>query len=486
MEVKMKRIILAAVFGLVMVISLYAQQAIKEQLFGDIENLIKKAKAEEVNVLSPSTFDKGFEKYQDALDDFNKGGNLDKIRSKISEAEKYIKKAFEFADLAKLSFGQAIKSRHDALAANADKLATKLWKKAEDKFRDAMEEMEDNDLKSAKEKAGDAEKLYREAELMAIENNLLNPVRVLLKKAKKMDAHKYAPWTYKRAKLYIDSTIIDLQANRYEKVKSKYYASMAMYEASHAIYLTKIIKKLRKRDNAIEEALLMGEAPLKEIANKLSAKVRFDNGLSEPLQIINKRLDSLFAEQSNCLQTLKLKENIIADLNQQIKTMKARLGKYTAKEEKLQKTIALKEEQEAKIKKIARTITPKEGRVLIEGDHVLLRLYGLSFPSGTAIIKPENFGLLKKVQDAIREFNNCKVIVEGHTDSRGSSEINQKLSQERANAVMEYLIANMGIPRDRIQAKGYGESRPVATNKTPEGRAKNRRIDIVIIPEWAE
>ncbi len=481
----MKKLIFTVTLSFVLVVSLFAQQAIRGQLFGKIEDMIKKAKSENVNILSPSTFDKGYEKYQEALANFKKGGNLEKIRSQITEAQNYFKKAFEFADLAKLSFGQAIASRNDALSANADKLANKLWKKAEEKFRDAMEEMEDNDLKSAKEKAGDAEKIYREAELIAIENHLLNPARALLKKAKKEKAHKYAPRTYKLAQLYIDSTIIDLQSNRYEKIKSKYYSEMAKYEASHAAYLASVVKKLRKKDNALEASILIGEKPLEEIANRLSIKVKFDKGFSIPLRLINEKLDSIFIYQSDCTHELKLKENKIAELNNQIKTMETRLGKYTAKEEKLQQKIALKEEQEAKIKKIAKTISPNEGKVLIEGDHVLLRLYGLSFPSGTAIIKPKNFALLKKVQDAIREFNNCKVIVEGHTDSRGNSEINKKLSQERANAVMEYLIANMDIPKNRITAKGYGETRPVATNKTEEGRAKNRRIDIVIIPEWA-
>ena len=74
------------------------------------------------------------------------------------------------------------------------------------------------------------------------------------------------------------------------------------------------------------------------------------------------------------------------------------------------------------------------------------------------------------------------IIIEGHTDAFGSDELNMRLSKERAEAVMQYLIANMNLGVSRIQAVGHGENRPIASNKTPGGRAKNRRIDVVIQP----
>ncbi len=79
-------------------------------------------------------------------------------------------------------------------------------------------------------------------------------------------------------------------------------------------------------------------------------------------------------------------------------------------------------------------------------------------------------------------FPESRVRVEGHTDSHGTDAANLKLSSERAQAVRQYLVANMGMDISRIEAVGYGESRPVATNETAEGRARNRRIDVVITP----
>jgi outer membrane protein OmpA-like peptidoglycan-associated protein len=129
---------------------------------------------------------------------------------------------------------------------------------------------------------------------------------------------------------------------------------------------------------------------------------------------------------------------------------------------------------------------PDEAQVFTQGQNVLVRPIGLVFPSGSAQIETRYFALLRKVQDAIRVFPNSLVVVEGHTDSFGSDETNLKLSQERANAVRAYLLANMtNLSAADVQPVGFGESRPVANNETVEGRAKNRRIDLLIRPKPA-
>jgi outer membrane protein OmpA-like peptidoglycan-associated protein len=96
---------------------------------------------------------------------------------------------------------------------------------------------------------------------------------------------------------------------------------------------------------------------------------------------------------------------------------------------------------------------------------------------------PENYQLLSKVQRAINEFENSSVVIEGHTDSTGSKEINSTLSQSRADAVKDYLVANKTLPAGKVVARGYGSEKPLAaSNATPEGRAANRRIDVIVTP----
>src|SRR6059036_2623110 len=78
-----------------------------------------------------------------------------------------------------------------------------------------------------------------------------------------------------------------------------------------------------------------------------------------------------------------------------------------------------------------------------------------------------------------KEHPNLRALVEGHTDSIGSDAYNQRLSERRANAVGDYMIAR-GIEAQRITTKGWGESKPIASNKTKEGRAQNRRVEITV------
>jgi OOP family OmpA-OmpF porin len=96
---------------------------------------------------------------------------------------------------------------------------------------------------------------------------------------------------------------------------------------------------------------------------------------------------------------------------------------------------------------------------------------------------------LKKAIDFLWKYPNSKVKLEGHTDSKGTEEYNQKLSERRAEAVKQYLIKEGAVEKTMISATGYGELRPIAPNKTkngkdnPEGRAENRRVEVLIMSE---
>ena len=106
----------------------------------------------------------------------------------------------------------------------------------------------------------------------------------------------------------------------------------------------------------------------------------------------------------------------------------------------------------------------------------------MSFSVGQAVIVADNYPLLSKVQRAIALFGQPLAVIEGHTDSTGSAAANLGLSQKRAEAVRAYLIANGTLPKEKIEATGFGSERPLASDQTAEGRAINRRIDIVLIP----
>jgi outer membrane protein OmpA-like peptidoglycan-associated protein len=103
------------------------------------------------------------------------------------------------------------------------------------------------------------------------------------------------------------------------------------------------------------------------------------------------------------------------------------------------------------------------------------------FASGKTTLLPGAQEKLGLVAEALKDQEGRRIVVEGHTDSQGSDASNQELSRGRAQAVRDFLVSH-GIPNDRIRAEALGPSRPVADNKTPEGRANNRRVEIVVQP----
>jgi len=101
----------------------------------------------------------------------------------------------------------------------------------------------------------------------------------------------------------------------------------------------------------------------------------------------------------------------------------------------------------------------------------------VQFDTNKSDIKPRYHDELKKLADFLREFPKARGVIEGHTDSVGDKASNMKLSQRRADSVRSYLIKNFGIAPERLEAKGYGPTKPRASNKTAEGKAQNRRIE---------
>ncbi|MDR2141025.1 MAG: OmpA family protein [Deltaproteobacteria bacterium] len=100
----------------------------------------------------------------------------------------------------------------------------------------------------------------------------------------------------------------------------------------------------------------------------------------------------------------------------------------------------------------------------------------INFDFDKAVIKPEYYSEVQKVADFLNSHPLSTTVVEGHTDDRGSEEYNERLSQRRADAVKESLLTRFNIDPSRVQAVGYGESRPIADNSTAAGRAENRRV----------
>lgn len=124
---------------------------------------------------------------------------------------------------------------------------------------------------------------------------------------------------------------------------------------------------------------------------------------------------------------------------------------------------------------------PAPARVVVTKQKLELK-DKIFFDTGKATIKPVSYSLLDEVAAALKSHDEVqKVNIEGHTDSVGAAAFNKNLSQQRAEAVRAYLVTK-GIEGGRLEAKGFGEEKPVAPNKTARGREENRRVEFNIAP----
>ncbi len=135
--------------------------------------------------------------------------------------------------------------------------------------------------------------------------------------------------------------------------------------------------------------------------------------------------------------------------------------------------------QEAKLRKQLRGSGVSVER---EGDNINLIMPGnITFSSGNADIDQSFLSVLDSVVLVLKEFDKTLIVVAGHTDSSGSNAFNQSLSERRAQSVSSNL-KTAGIITERIEVIGFGETQPVASNKTPAGKELNRRVEITLLP----
>ena len=116
------------------------------------------------------------------------------------------------------------------------------------------------------------------------------------------------------------------------------------------------------------------------------------------------------------------------------------------------------------------------------GSELIVRMpQDILFATDSASLNPALSGDLRLLAASLNKYNASTVEIQGHTDNTGSAAYNQDLSERRAQSVTSALIQN-GVPAARLRTVGYGENRPISSNLTPEGRAQNRRVQIVIRP----
>jgi outer membrane protein OmpA-like peptidoglycan-associated protein len=459
-----------------------AQDELRKTFFKEADAARAAAEAANASLLAPRSWERGVQEYQDAELALERGRNIETVRSNAGDAVRYFNAATKAAELASTALAQVMKSRQDAANARAPELEADLWQQAQRKFGEAIRLLERGDLKGAKRRESEATILYRDAELIAIKAQYLSETRNLLAQADRARVGRYAPVTLAKAKKLLADAERELNENRYDTDLPRSLARQANYEAKHSIYLSEVARKVRDRDLSAEMLVLEWEASMRKVADAADVFPNMETGPESLAAELVAYIDQLRTDNQALGQEKSENELRLADMEEELRVLDERLGGATAERQALLQRLEAQARVKEQFEQVEKMFTPGEARVFREGNNIILRLVGLTFDSGASQIRPQSFDLLGKVEKAIDVFPRSELIIEGHTDSHGGDDFNQKLSQERAESVQQYMINAMRIPTYRLIATGYGETRPVASNETESGRARNRRIDIVIRP----
>ena len=238
------------------------------------------------------------------------------------------------------------------------------------------------------------------------------------------------------------------------------YAPLEFEDAKKMIEKTKKMEKSGKSEELIEHQRYLAQKKLDtaiELAKEKRAQERVDNAALN-------RKDVLLAAKS--------KELNEAQDEAQRMSKRAKLAEREAEEARERA-----KEMSAKAKKMAATLTDISATDTERG--LVITMGSILFELNESELKSSSKTTVAKIADFLNQYPERDVLVEGFTDSTGSSDYNQTLSDKRAKAVTALLAGN-GIDKNRLNAVGYGESYPAATNDTQLGRQKNRRVEIVV------
>jgi OOP family OmpA-OmpF porin len=459
-----------------------AAESERERLFGPIEAQRAELEAAQGALLAPVNYLRGVQALERASADYASGADQGRILQRIDDAFVAFDVARAVAERAKREFTQPLASRNAANDAEAFRLAAQDWSQAEKVFGEAVRALEKDDLQKARDLASEADAQFRVAELTAIKARVLGEARSALMDAEQARAEKHAPITMEQARALLARADAALEADRYALEEPVSLAAAAAREAGHASAISALAERVRRGEQSLESLILDWESPLRRLAETARLDADLSNGygaIEEALRQELQRVPALTEELAQARQQVLGLEEEIRDLDEQI-------GGANAERNFLVRRLEAQARVREQFASVEALFTPEEARVLRDGDKLIIRLVGLRFASSSAALDESAIALLGKLQDAINVFPRSRLFIEGHTDSSGDARTNERLSAERADAVANFIVTELGVPAFRVTAEGFGAARPLANNQTSEGRAQNRRIDVIIEPQLDE
>lgn len=491
--------------------------ALAQDPLREVSRLLDSGRVAEAPVFAPDSWRKAQDAFQRAKALADKNPASEDLPGQIDVAEDRARTALAAGAAAKVELGSFLDARTLAREARAQYVVPAEYMRAEDALTRAASKLEKGDNPAGLEQARQAEALFDAAEMAAIHHTELHVCDSLLSLADDAGADRHAPSTLALARAHRARAFELIIADRHKRSEAVAEAGQAEYEARHAIQLALAVRELDKSHRSWEEVLLDFESETRRISRAIGLEqLRFDRGAraatdsviaqaqvltadleaagaeladvssvlgralaetgesspsTHPVELANEaahRLARLTEEKSDWARMAKARMEQLAEVSQ--------LADETAYE------LEQRRQREEKFKTAQQALTVSEGVVLYNHQNdIVLRLTGLSFDPGKADIKPAHEKILAKVVGILKAFPENHIVVEGHTDTRGTKTGNLALSEKRAQAVRTHLMSDLSLPAEQIEAQGHGDEQPVASNSSADGRAKNRRIDVVIL-----
>ncbi len=401
----------------------FPKSANAKQEMTKLEIAIDDSKFEDSDLLAPVSFKKAQEYLVEAKEMEKENVNKDKVLKEVAYGKAYLNQAKKRSQDNRAKILDIVVARQAAMSANANTLVAQDFSRIDNSLKKEMVKIENKERDQLKDKRSDFIAGYLDLELRAIKKTHLGESKFLIDESIKNGARDLAPKTLAAAEKKYQEADLFITQNRYNT-------------GAMTIQSAEVLKEAKNLESTTATARGLTAITPEETALRMQAEE--------------------------------------ARLNEELDTSKV-LAASNAQMSKEQKLNTIYEEARQKF-------SPDEAEVYKQGKHLVIRLRALEFSPAKAIIKGEKFALLKKVEDVIQSFDKSSVTVEGHTDSTGGKNQNQKLSAKRAEAVKQYLEVNSSDKVVEFESKGFGYEKPLATNKTAQGRAQNRRVDVIIEP----
>lgn len=449
------------------------------QELSEFQSSLEAARANQVDFYAPDGFMRAQKEFDSALKNAVDGDAFDK---NVDSGMSALQKAEENTRESKMLMREVLAAREQAIEARAHEILPETFADLDARLQDNMRLVEKGKGDKAQEARGELITNYSALELMSLERATVAPAEEMISKAEESDANDLAPKTLALSEKELSLAVSILHAERTDQKKAAEHIARSKTLAERSIYISDIVKVFKQRDFTNEDIVLWYQEQLTNIHRPLSEPLSFTKSNYEVVTAFENDIKDLLAAEAavhNELQTINEKNQLLLGEIAQLKEENIAVSEgYKGRIEEIEMANVQAQERYEKVQNM---FTPAEAEVYRKGHNVLLTTYGFDFLPGQSEIRSDNFDLLNKITEAINTFEGPYVLVTGHTDSSGSEENNKALSIKRAETVASFLKKVGKMPAERVNYEGYGESRPVASNDTKEGRAKNRRIEILIV-----